>query len=290
MNNDYPVKPVRIIVPLPPGGPADVIARIVGEKLAMSWGQPVVVENQTGDDTIKGTSAVAKAPPDGYTLLVVPSQFSVHPRQRTDLPYDVIKDFAPVTLLALGPNVLVVHSSVPVNTVAELVALAKSKPQELKWASAGGKASASHRGAELFQKMAGIDVEFVSFPGAANAVDGVLDGTANVLLSVMAPAIPHVQAGKLRALAGTGPRRSRVIPDVPTLKEVGFPDFEMTTWQGMLAPAGTAPEVIMKLNRDVAKILEIPEVQQKLSAIGFELTGSTPEEFAARIKKEVGKT
>ena len=289
MNSDYPSQRIRIIVPLPQGGPADILARMVAQKLAASWGVEVVVENPVGGDTIVGTSIVAKAAPDGYTLLVVPSQFTVHPRQRANLPYDVIRDFAPVILMALGPNVLVVHPSVPVNSIQDLTALAKSKPGVLRYAT-GGPGSTSHVTAEKLKGLAGIDIVAVHYQGAAPATEAILAGETQMLFSVMAPTIPHVQAGKLKALAVTGPNRSRAIPNCPTMKEAGFPALEITTWQGLLAPAGTAPEVIMKLNREVARILREPDVQQKLTAKGFELAGGTPEEFAARIKMETGMT
>jgi tripartite-type tricarboxylate transporter receptor subunit TctC len=289
MKIDYPGRPVRIIVPLPQGGPADVLARAVGQKLFVLWGVEVTVENAVGGDTIAGTSMVAKADPDGYTLLVVPSQFTVHPRQRSDLPYDVIKDFAPVILMALGPNVLVVHPSVPANSIQELITLAKSKPGMLKYAT-GGPSSTSHVTAEKLKALAGIDIATVHYKGAAPATAAILAGETDMLFSVMAPTVPHVQAGKLRALAVTGPNRSRAIPDCPTMKESGFPDLEITTWQGLLAPADTAPEIIKKLNRDVVAVLKMQDVQQKLSAQGFELVGSTPEEFSGLIKREVQKT
>jgi len=287
MSSNYPSQRVRILVPLPQGGPADILARTIAQKLTASWGQEVVVENPVGGDTITGTEMVAKAEPDGHTLLVVPSQFTVHPRQRKDLPYDVVKDFAPVILLAMSPNVLVVHPSVPANSVQELVALAKSKPGTLKYAS-GGPGSTSHVVAEKFKTIAGIDVEVVHYKGAAPATEAILAGETAMLFSVMAPTVAHVQSGKLRALAVTGPKRSRTLTTIPTLKEAGIPGIEVTTWQGMLAPSRTPPEVIVKINADVAKIIQLPEVQQALAAKGFELTVSTPEEFAAHIKMEVG--
>jgi len=284
--SNFPNKRVRILVPLPQGGPADILARTIAQKLTATWGQEVVVENPVGGDTITGTEMVAKADPDGHTLLVVPSQFTVHPRQRKDLPYDVVKDFAPVILLAMSPNVLVVHPSVPANSMAELVTLAKSQPGALKYAS-GGPGSTSHVVAEKFKEVAGINIEVVHYKGAAPATDAILAGETAMLFSVMAPTVPHVQSGKLRALAVTGPRRSQLLTTIPTLKEAGIPGIEVTTWQGMLAPGSTPPDIISKINKDVASIINLPEVRQALSAKGFELTGSTPEEFAAHIKMEV---
>jgi tripartite-type tricarboxylate transporter receptor subunit TctC len=204
------------------------------------------------------------------------------------LPYDVIKDFAPVILMALGPNVLVVHPAVPVNSVQELVALARSKPGVLKYAT-GGPRSTSHVTAEKLKSIAGVDIATVHYKGAAPATAAILAGETDMLFSVMAPTVPHVQAGRLKALAVTGPHRSRAIPDSPTMKEAGFPDLEITTWQGLLAPVGTAPEIVGKLNKEVIKILHMEDVQQTLAALGFELVGSTPEAFADHLKRELAK-
>ena len=288
MKTEYPNKPIRIIVPLPQGGPADVLARAIAQKLSGAWKVQVTVENPVGNDTIDGTLSVAKAAPDGYTLLIIPSQFTVHPRQRKDLPYDVIKDFAPVILMALGPNVLVVHPSVPVNSIQELVALAKSKPGGLKYAT-GGPRSTSHMTAEKLKSIAGVDIATVHYKGAAPATAAILSGETDMLFSVMAPTVPHVQAGRLKALAVTGPNRSRAIPNAPTMKEAGYPDLEITTWQGLLAPAGTAAEIVAKLNQEVTNILHMEDVQQTLSALGFELLGSTPEAFGEHLKRELAK-
>ncbi len=275
-------------MPLPRGGPADVLARVIAKKLSAGWGVEVAVEDIVGNDSIDGTDAVARAAPDGYTLLVVPSQFTVHPKYRTDLPYDVVKDFAPALLMALGPNILVVHPSLPITSMAELLAYAKARPGVLKCASAG-KASASHRAADLFKAMADIDFTYVYFTGAAPATESLLKGETDILFSVMAPTMPHVQSGKVRALAVTGARRCSIVPEVPTIMEAGFPGYDVTTWQGLFAPAGTPREIIMKLNADVTKILQMQEVQQLLHTQGFELAGGTPEDLAALVKREVGK-
>ena len=286
MSNHYPNKTVRIIVPLPEGGPADVLARLIGSKLTAIWGQQVVVENRVGGESIPGTLAVAKAPPDGYTLLVVPSQFTVHPHLRKDLPYDVVRDFAPVILMALSPNVLAVHPSVPANTVRDLVKLAQDKPGTLRCAS-GGPGTTSLKAAQLFEKFAKVTLKHVAYVGAGTATNAVLSGEDAMLFSVMSPTVPQVQSGKLRALAVTGPKRSRAIPDVPTMEEAGIAGYELTTWQGLLAPAATDKAIIAKLNADFAAVLRMPDVQQHLMAQGFDPVQTTPEEFAARIKKEV---
>jgi tripartite-type tricarboxylate transporter receptor subunit TctC len=246
----------------------------------------VTVEDIVGNDSIDGTLAVAHAAPDGHTLLIVPSQFTWHPRQKKNLPYDVVEDFAPALLMALGPNLLVAHPSLPFKSVAELVAHAKAHPRTLKCASAG-KASASHRAAELFERMAKVEFSYVYFDGAAPATESLLKGETDILFSVMAPTIPHVKAGRVRALAVTGAKRSTSNPEIPSIAEAGFQGYDVTTWQGLFAPAGTPREIILKLNADVTRVLAMPEVQQVLAKLGFELAGGTPEELAERITREV---
>ncbi len=286
MSDAYPVKSVRIIVPLPMGGPADILARAIAKKLTLKWGQEVVVDNLLGNDTLDGCLAVAKADPDGYTFLVVPSQLTVHPRQRTSMPYDVVKDFTPVIMMALGPNVFVAQSDVAVENIQDVVALAKKNPGKLKCAT-GGLGSTSQRLAEKFVEAAGIDVQIVPYKGAAPAMTAALAHETEILFSVMAPAVPQIQSGKLKALAVTGPVRSKILPQTPTVREAGFAVLEIATWQGMFGPANMDVGQVAWLNSEVSGVLKLPDIQSQLAALGFELAASTPAEFAEHIKKEI---
>jgi len=282
----YPTAPVRIIVPLPQGGPADLLARLLAEHLSPRLGQPVVVDNCVGNNTITGTEKVARADPDGHTLLMVPSQFAVHPRTTANLPYDVVKDFRPVSILALSPNILVAHPSVKVETVAQLVALARARPGQLTFGT-GGPGSTSHVAAEMFNKMAAVDIRPKHYDGAAPATKKLVEGEVSVLFSVMAPTVPHVKAGALSALAVTGDRRSRAFPHVQTLVEAGYPDFRITTWQGLLAPAGTPDAIIEYLNELVVGLMCEQFVDDWLLSRGFDAFGSTPAQFTERLHQDL---
>lgn len=285
----YPVKPICIVVPLPAGGPADLLARLLAERLSPRLGQTVSVVNRVGNNTVAGTNEVAKALPDGYTLLMVPSQFTVHPRTVPDLPYDVVKDFEPISMLALTPNILVAHPSLEADTVGGLVKLARAQPGVLTFGS-GGHGSTSHLAAELFNKAAGIDIRHVPYDGAAPATEALLKSKVSILFSVMAPTFPHVKSGALKALAVTGDQRSRGFPDVPTMVESGYPDFRITTWQGLLAPAGTPKPIILKLNEIIGALMRDSTIEARLLAQGFNPVGSSPGEFAQRIQHDLRTT
>ena len=285
---DYPSKPIRFVVPTPPGGFLDILARLIGQKLSESWGQPVVVENRTGGGITIGSNAVAKAAPDGYTVLVIPPDFAVSPSLYAKLPYDTLQDFAPVTLVAWGPSVLVVHPSVPVNSVKELIAFAKSKPGQLDYASAGN-GSGGHLAMELFKTMAGVDLVHVPYRGLGPAVIDLAGGKVSVMFAQLAAVRRYIDAGKLRALGVAGKQRSQAMPDLPTVAESGLVGFDVNPWFGIVAPGGTPKDVVAKLSAEIGKITRLPEVKEKLSPLGAELAANTPEEFAAFISSEIAK-
>jgi tripartite-type tricarboxylate transporter receptor subunit TctC len=282
----YPNKPIRIIVPYPPAGFNDTLARTVGQKLTDAWGQPVVVDNRPGGGTLIGTDLVAKAAPDGHTLLITPFAFAVNPSIFKKLPYDPIKDFAPITLAASTPNLLVVNPAVPVKSVKELLATAKSNPAKLNYASTG-TGSSNHLSMEKFKQMAGVDIVHVPYKGSAPAVTDLIGGQVNLMFDNIPNVLPHVKAGKLRALAVTSPQRSPHVPDVPTVIEGGVPGYEVTVWFGISAPAGTPEPVLTKLNTEIVKILNMPDVKERFAAQGVDSIGSTPGEFAAHIKAQM---
>ncbi|OFZ86118.1 MAG: hypothetical protein A2V78_00245 [Betaproteobacteria bacterium RBG_16_64_18] len=285
---DYPSKPIRFVVPTPPGGFLDLLARVIGQKLSENWAQPIVVENRTGGGITIGSSAVATAAPDGYTLLVVPPDFAINPSLYAKLPYDTLKDFAPVTLVAFGPSVLVVHPSVPVRSVKELVELAKSKPGQLNYASAGN-GSGGHLAMELFKTMAGVDLVHVPYRGLGPAVIDLVGGKVSVMFAQLAAVRRHIDAGKLRAIGVAGKERSQAVPDLPTVAESGFAGFDVNPWFGIVAPGGTPKDILAKLSAEIGKITRLPEVKKKLSPFGAEFVSNTPEEFAAFMNSEVAK-
>lgn len=285
---DYPSRPIRFVVPLPPGGFTDLLARAIGQKLTESWGQAVVVDNRGGGGTTIGTEIVAKAPPDGYTILLVPPDLAINPSLYRKLPYDAVKSFAPVTLAAWSPIILAVHPSVPAKSVNELIALAKSKPGQLNYAS-GGIGTGAHISTELFKSMTEIDMVHIPYKGVGPAVTALLAGQVSMMFGQMPITLPHVKAGKLRALAIASARRSPAMSDLPTVAEAGVPGFEANPWFGVAAPAGTPKEIVTKLNSEIVKILNMADIQQRLSGLGAEPVGSTPEEFAAHIQAEIVK-
>jgi tripartite-type tricarboxylate transporter receptor subunit TctC len=285
----YPAKPIRIVVPFTPGGTTDVLARAIGQKLTASWTQPVVVDNRPGAAGNIGSEVVAKAAPDGYTLLMgTVSTHGINPGLYSKLPYDPVKDFAPVTLVAKVPNILVLHPSVPASSVTELIAHAKAKPGQLNFASSGNGTSI-HLSGELFKTMAGVQMTHVPYKGSAPALTDLLGGQVSLMFDNMPTALPHVKAGRLKALAVTSAKRSPAIPQLPTMAEAGLPGFEATSWFGVLAPAATPKEIVGKLNGEIVRILKTPEVRAQLSGQGAEPVGDTPEEFAAHIKAEMAK-
>ena len=284
----YPTKPIRIIVPQSAGGSTDLAARVVTQRLSESLGQPIVVDNRPGAGSLNGTETVAKAPADGYTLLVVAASFTINPALHEKLPFDPVRDFAPVTRLAALPHILVVHPTLPVKSVKELIALAKAKPGELNYASSG-IATSTHLAAELFRHMTGTDMVQVPFKGGAPGVVGLLSGQVQLYFATISTALPHVKSGKIRALAVTTAKRSVVAPEYPTIAEAGVPGYEHASWIGMLAPAKTPPSVVSKLHAESVKVVSMQEVRTLLLRDGLEPVGDTPQEFAAIVKQEVAK-
>ncbi len=285
---NYPNKPIRIVVPQSAGGSTDLTARLIAQKLADALGQPVVVDNRPGAGSIIGTDLVAKAAPDGYTLLVVASSITINPSLHKKLPFDPIRDLAPVSQLSAFPNMLVVHPAVPVKTVQELIALAKAKPGQINYGSSGA-GTGTHLSAELFKSMTGVDMVHVPYKGGGPAVTALLGGQVQLNFATIPSVLPHVRAGKLRAVAVTTLKRSPAAPDVPTIAESGVPGYDHGPWNGMLAPAKTPKAVIARLNAEVARIIHLPEAKAVLVHEGAEPVGNTPEEFAAIIRTETAK-
>jgi tripartite-type tricarboxylate transporter receptor subunit TctC len=282
----WPSKPVRIVVPFPPGGPADLLPRLLGPKLTEIWGQPVVVENKPGAGGNIGMDTVAKAAPDGYTLVVGPNgNLVVNPHLYAKLPYDVTRDFAPITLLATFSNMLVVNPDVPAKTVPELIALAKAKPGTISYGSPG-TGSQPHLGGEFLKLMAGIDIVHVPYNGTAPALKDLLGGQITFMFAQTSAALPQIQSGKLRALGVASPRRATLLPEVPTIAEAGLPGFEAVSWYALLAPAGTPKEIVTKVQADLARVLQTPEIREKLVALGGDPVGNTPEQLVTQLKIE----
>jgi len=282
----YPERPVKIIVPFPAGGPADALARIVGDKLAQSLGKAFIIENKAGAGGNIGMEQGARAAPDGYTLTLAPvGNLTVAPALYSKLPYDPAKDFAPITVLASVPNVLIVNPSVPAKSVAELVALAKAKPGSLNYASPGN-GSIPHLAAELFKRMAGVDIVHIPFNGVAPASNAVLAGDVQMFFAQSSAALPQWRAGKVVALGVATSKRIAAAPDLPTIAEQGFPDFEATSWYALVAPAGTPGAMVERLHGEIVKTLREPDVREKIAGLGAEPVGNTPAEFAAMQRAE----
>ena len=285
----YPVRPVRFVVPFPPGGSVDTLARTIGPRLGDALGQQIVVDNRPGGNGNIGMEIVAQARPDGHTLVFAYiANVAIAPSLFDKLQYDPVKDFAPITQIATSPNVLTAHPSVPAKNLKELIALAKAKPGSVTFASTG-IASVGHLTGELLNTLAGVKMTHVPYKGGGQAVIGLLGGHVNVMFSGFSAAMPHLKSEKIRALAVTGPKRSPALADVPTIAEQGFPGVEATAWYGVLAPANTPKAVVTRLHGELARIVRLPEVTQRLDALGFEVVGSTPEEFGAYIKAEIKK-
>ena len=284
----FPSKSIRIVVPLAAGGPGDVLARAVGQKLAENVGQPVVIDNRPGANTNIGNEAVAKSPPDGYTLLATASTLTINPSLYANLPYDAVKSFAPLTLIATTPLVLVVHPSLPVKSVQELAALAKSKPGQLHYGSAGS-GSVLHLAGEMFNTMARVKLVHVPYKGVTNAFSDLLGGQISLMFPGAPIALPQARAGKLRALATTGDKRAPAAPELPTVAEMGFPGYEVSVWYGLLAPAGTPAATINRLHSEIVKIVQLPEIAERWAVLGAEPAHNTPEQFAAFLKNDLVK-
>jgi len=285
----YPAKPVRIIVPFPPGGPVDTLARIVGQHLSPALGQQVIVDNRPGANGIIGTDLASKAAPDGYTLLMGNlGPIAINVSLYRKLPYDPVKNFAPVAMVAVAPQILVAHPSLPARSVRELVQLAKARPGQLVYGSPG-TGSGAHLSMELFKTMARVDIVHIPYKGATPALADLLGGQTSLVLSSIVPAQPFVKTGKLRGLAVTGRTRAPALPGVPTMAESGLPGFEALAWFGVLAPAGSPQVIVSRLNSEIARILQKPEIKDQLAGFGSEPGSGTPEDFAAYIKAEIGK-
>jgi tripartite-type tricarboxylate transporter receptor subunit TctC len=284
----YPAKPVRLIVPFAAGGPTDVIARIVAQKLSESFGQQVVTENVPGAGGNTGVTMVARAPADGYTILVVSTGFIVNPSMYAKISYDPVKDFAPITLVAASPNVISVNPDFPAKSMKELVDLVKANPGKYSFAQPA-TGSTPHLAGELFKQKYALDLVTVPFNGAALAVNSTIGGHTPIAFTALPPAMSNIKEGKLRGLAVLASKRSPALPDVPTNGEAGIPDLESDTLTGVVAPAGTPKEVIERWRGDIVKMVATPEVRQRLEALGFAPVADTPDEFGARIKSEIAK-
>ena len=284
----YPERPVRAVVPFPAGGGTDILARLLLQRMSERLGANFVIDNRAGAGGTIGTEIVAKAPPDGYTILVASSSHTINPSVYKKIAYAPLRDFAPITLIASGPGLLVVHPSVPAKSVKELIALGKSKPGQLNYASAGN-GTPPHLAAELFKAMAGVDFVHVPYKGNVPAFADLISGAVSLSFPTITSGLPQVRAGKLRALGVTSKQRSAVVPEVPTIAESGLPGYEASTWYGMLAPAATPAPIVAKLNRQMIDVLKLPDVREKLLAQGLEPVGNTPAEFTSIIATELVK-
>lgn len=281
----YPAKPVRFVVGFPAGGSVDFIARALGQKLTPVWGQTVVIDNRAGANGTIATDIVAKAPPDGLTVLIAFSSHTINPVLYEKLPYDAQRDFFPITLLATVPNLLVVHPSMPVKTVRDLMDLAKSRPNQITYASSGS-GSPAHVAAELFKKMANVDLIHVAYKGGPPHIVSVISGETSLVFTTVFLALPHVKSGKMRAVAVTTLKRTPVLPDVPTVSDT-LPGYESVSWFGMLVPRGTPAAIAEKLHADVVRVLQMPDIRESLLAQGAEPVGGTPFDFTALIAREL---
>ena len=282
----YPSGPMRIVVPFPPGGGTDMLARLLSRKLNENWGQSVITDNRPGANGTVGAAFVAKAIPDGHTLLLVPSGFAVNPSIYPKLPFNSERDLAPVTQLASSPLLVMVHQSLPVKSIQELIALAKARPGTINYASSGN-GSPPHLATELFKYMAGVNLVHIPYKGGGPAVVDLLAGQVSIYFNALLQALPYVKAGRLRGLAVTSGKRFPSVPEIPTIAESGVPGYDMTNWYGLLVTGGTPKENVAKLNGEVVRILSQPDVKKRLADDGAIVIGSTPEEFAAFIKREI---
>ncbi len=283
---NFPVRPIRFLVPFAPGGATDITARLIAPGLGERLGQQVVVDNRPGAGSIIGTQTLANAPADGHTIMLAEIAFGANPALHSKLPYDTRKDFTPVILVALMPTILVVPPTLPVKSVADLIALAKSKPGGLNYSSSG-VGSANFLAAELFKATTGTDVVHIPFQGGAQALAGVISGQAQMLFTTMPPSLPHVQSGRLRVLSIAHSKRSPLLPDVPTAAEAGLPDFEVSLWVGVLAPGATPRAAVLRLNADIQRVLEIAEVRDRIGNLGAEIVGGPPEVLRKYIDAEL---
>ena len=285
----WPSKPIKWVVPFAPGGTTDILARTIGDKLSVALGQPVIIDNKPGAGGGLGAEFTAKSPPDGYTIMGgTISTHAINASLYSKLPYDPVKDFVPITLIARVPNMLVINPEVPAKNVPELIALLKANPGKYNFASSGNGTS-QHLSGELFKTMAGVDMQHIPYKGSPPALQDVMGGQVSMTFDNITTALPLAKSGKLRALAVTTAKRSAVAPEVPTLAESGLLGFEVGSWQGVFAPAGTPPEIVRRLNTEIVKIINLPEVKEKLTTLGAEPVGDSPEQFSAFVKAEISK-
>ena len=284
----YPVKPVRMVIHIGPGSSMDIVGRVLAQKLNERWGQPVIVDNRAGGSTVIGTDIVAKAPPDGHTLLVTPAPFTIVPSLAKKLPYDPRKDFEPITLINTTPLVVVVHPGVPAKSIKELIALAKSRPGALNFGSSGSGGS-NHLAGELFNAMAGVKMVHVPYKGNAPALTDLVGGHVDLVFNGLTSALSLIKAGKLRAIGMTSLKRAGALPEVPTVDEQGLKGFQAVAWNGLTAPARTPKDVVAKINADVLKIVRSPELVEKLKAEGSDPVGSSVADYTAFLRDEIAK-
>ena len=282
----YPDRPIRLIVPFAPGGSLDIIGRILAQKLTDRMGQPVIVDNRAGGTAVIGTEILAGSPPNGYTMMIANIAHGANPFLRKTMPYDAEKDFAPVTLLVQLPGLLVVHPTVRARSTAELIALAKSRPGQLTYASSG-TGSSNHLFMELFKVSTGTDITHVPYKGGGPALIDLVGGQVNTMIVAIPPVLPFVKEGKLIALGITSGTRSKAVPEVPTIKEAGLSEFEVTDWQGMLLPAGVPTAIVNRLNKEIIGVLQLPDVRERISGLGADIVTSTPAQLAQHIHREL---
>jgi len=285
---DYPTRSIRYIVPQGAGGSSDTLARVVTQKLSASLGQQVITDNRPGATGNIGTEIAARAAPDGYTLLQVATSLATNPALSVRMPFDPVRDFAPITLLSQSPNLWIAHPSLPVKNMRELIALARTRPGEINYSSSG-TGSSQHLAGELLKSLAHVDIVHIPYKGSPPALIDLVGGRVVLMCSTIAPAMPLVKSGKLRALAVTSLHRSAAVPEIPTVAETGLPGYEATAWQGVLAPAGTSREIIVKLNTEIVRVIQQPDVRKQLVDQGYEPAGNSPEQFAEYIKTEIAK-
>ena len=285
----YPMKPVRMVVPFPAGGATDIVGRLIAQKLSESWGQQVIVDNRGGAGGTIGSDVAAKSPPDGYTMLLgTSSTHAIAPSLYSKLPYDPVRDFLPVTLVASATILLAVHPSLPAKNVRELIALAKKQPNALSFASSGN-GGISHLIGEHFKALGGIQMLHVPYKGDTPALVDLVSGQVHLMFGTAVSFLPYVKSGRLNALAVTNPRRSPIVPNVPTVAESGLPGFEALQWFGVFVPAGTSRDIVARLNMDIVKSARLPDVRERMTGLGADVVGSTPEEFAAFQKADAAK-
>jgi len=282
----YPAKPIRLVVPFPPGGPADIQARLIGPKLTEAWGQPIIIENRAGGNTLIATELTARAEPDGYLVQIISGGFAINTSLYAKLPYDSVRDFAPVTQLTAGPAIVVVHPSLPARSVKELIQIARAKPGQIVYGSAG---LPSQLAVELFKVMTGTDLLHVPYKGQGPAMIDLIAGHVQVSFPTIGGALPHHKSGRLRGLATTGAKRSPAASDLPTMNEAGVPGYEATNWFGTTVPAKTPPAIVAKLSQEIGRALRLTDVRERLLSQGMEAVGNMPEEFSVYVKSEMAK-